>query len=74
MDLIYASFVKKYSSKLLQKNILWVLFKAWYYVPFEHDVIFGEVENADNQEVQQKTLQNFVPFGNTCKKMCQTID
>ena len=27
-----------------------------------------------NQDFKQNTLWNFDPFGNTCIKMCQTID
>ena len=39
----------------------------------ELEVIFRGVKNSGNQEVQQKTLWNFVPFGNTCKKMQKNV-
>ena len=36
-------------------------------------VIFWGVKNSGNQEVQQKTLYHFVPFGNTCKQLIDFI-
>ena len=39
----------------------------------ELELIFMGVKNSGNQEVEQKTLLNFVPFGNTCKKMQKNV-
>ena len=66
-------FCKKIDCGLFLRHGIMSLFNAQQSF-VELEVILGGVKYAGNQEVQQKTLYNFVPFWNTCKKMCQTID
>ena len=66
-------FCKKIDCGLCLRHGIMSLFNAQQSF-VELEVIFWGVKNSGNQQVHQKTLSNFVPFGNTCKKMCQTID
>ena len=71
-DKIPPKFCKNVNCVLCLRNGIMSLFNAQHLF-VGHGVIEFWVKNADNQEVQQKTLQSLVPYVTKCKKCVKQL-